>query len=191
LEEKTLIIGLRNRDKDSFEYLVDFHKDRIFNLIIGITQNVEDAEDLSQDVFVEVFNSICDFREDSSLHTWLYRIAVNKSLELIRKRNRKKRFGLVISIFGGNEELQIPDFEHPGVILENKERAAVMFKAIEKLPVNQRTAFILSKMEELSYKEISEIMKISIPSVDSLLFRSKANLKKFLENYYHDKINLV
>jgi RNA polymerase sigma-70 factor (ECF subfamily) len=106
---------------------------------------------------------------------------------VIRKRNRRKRFGLAISIFGDKEELQIPDFEHPGVKLENKERAAVMFKAIEKLPVNQRTAFTLSKMEEFSYKEISEIMKVSIPSVESLLFRSKANLKKYLENYYHDK----
>jgi len=187
LEEKTLIIGLKNRDKDSFEYLVNFHKQRIFNLIIGMTQNMEDTEDLTQDVFVEVFNSVCDFREDSSLHTWLYRIAVNKSLELIRKRNRKKRFGIVISIFGGKEKLHIPDFEHPGVKLENKERAAVMFKAIEKLPVNQRTAFTLSKMEEFSYKEISEIMKVSIPTIESLLFRSKANLKKYLGNYFLDK----
>jgi RNA polymerase sigma factor (sigma-70 family) len=187
LEEKKLINGLKNKDKNSFEELVNLYKDRIFNVIIGLIQNVEDAEDLTQEVFVEVFNSISDFREDSALNTWLYRIAANKSLELIRKRSRKKRFGYVISLFGDKEELQIPDFEHPGVKLENKERAAVLFKAIDKLPVNQRTAFTLSKIEEFSYKEISEIMKISIPSVESLLVRAKTNLKKYLENYFLDK----
>lgn len=188
MEEKVLINGLKKRDKDSFGELVELFKDRIYNVTIGMIQNVEDAEDLTQEVFVEVFNSIGVFREDSSLNTWLYRIAVNKSLELIRKRSRKKRFGFMTSIFAGKEELQIPDFEHPGVKLENKERAAVLFKAIAKLSENQRTAFTLSKLEDLSYKEISETMKIGVPSVESLLFRAKVNLKKYLENYYKDKI---
>ena len=184
MEENILISGLKKRDKDSFEELVELYKDRIFNIVVGMIQNAEDAEDLTQDVFVEVFNSISDFREDSSLNTWLYRIAVNKCLELIRKRSRKKRFGFITSIFSDSEEVQLPDFEHPGVKLENKERAKVLFKAISKLPENQRTAFTLSKIEELSYKEISEIMKMSISSVESLLFRARANLKKYLEDYY-------
>jgi len=188
LEEKVLINGLKKRDKDSFEELVNLYKDRIYNITIGLIQNIEDAEDLTQEVFVEVFNSISDFREDSSLNTWLYRIAVNKSLELIRKRSREKRFGFMTSIFNDKEELQIPDFEHPGAKLENKERAAVLFKAIAKLPETQQTAFTLNTVEDLSYREISETMKTSIPSVESLLFRAKANLKKYLENYYKDKI---
>ena len=188
MEEKVLINGLKKRDKGSFEEMVNLYKDRIYNVTIGMIQSVEDAEDLTQEVFVEVFNSIGDFREDSSLNTWLYRIAVNKSLELIRKRSRKKRFGFMTSIFAETKEMQIPDFEHPGVKLENKERAAVMFKAIAKLPETQRTAFMLSKVEEFSYKEISEIMKVSVASVESLLFRAKANLKKYLEDYYFDKI---
>lgn len=188
MEEKILINGLKKKDKDSFEELVKLYKDRLYNICIGLIQNVEDAEDLTQEVFVEVFNSVADFREDASLNTWLYRIAVNKSLELIRKRSRKKRFAFVTSLFAGKEELQIPDFEHPGVKLENKERATVLFKAISKLPESQRIAFTLSKVEEFSYKEISETMKISIPSVESLLFRAKGNLKKNLENYYKDKI---
>jgi len=188
LEEKVLISGLKKRDKDSFEKLVNLYKDRIYNITIGLIQNVEDAEDLTQEVFVEVFDSISDFREDASLNTWLYRIAVNKSLELIRKRSRKKRFRFMTSIFAETKEMQIPDFEHPGVKLENKERAAILFKAISKLPETQRTAFTLSKIEDFSYKEISEMMKVSIASVESLLFRAKANLKKYLENYYKDKI---
>jgi RNA polymerase sigma factor (sigma-70 family) len=113
MEEKILINGLKKRDKDSFEEFVNLYKDRIYNITIGLIQNVEDAEDLTQEVFVEVFDSINDFKENSSLSTWLYRIAVNKSLELIRKRNRKKRFGFVTSLFGEKEDIQIPDFEHP------------------------------------------------------------------------------
>jgi RNA polymerase sigma-70 factor (ECF subfamily) len=188
MEEKILIDGLKKRDKGSFEEFVNLYKDRLYNITIGLVQNEEDAEDLTQEVFMEVFDSIKDFKENSSLNTWLYRIAVNKSLELIRKRSRKKRFGFITSIFFDKEELAIPDFEHPGVKLENKERAAVLFKALAKLPETQRTAFTLSKTEDLSYKEISETMKISIPSVESLLFRAKTNLKKYLENYYKDKI---
>lgn len=188
MEEKVLIDGLKKRDKDSFEEFVELYKDRVYNITIGLIQCVEDAEDLTQEVFVDVFNSVGDFRGESSLSTWLYRIAVNKSLELIRKRSRKKRFGFMTSIFESREEMEIPDFEHPGVKLENKERAAVMFKAIARLPETQRTAFTLSKVEEFSYKEISEIMKVSVASVESLLFRAKANLKKYLEDYYFDKI---
>lgn len=187
-DEIKLISGLRKQDKDSFEEFVNLYKDTIFNVCAGLIQNFDDADDLTQDVFVDVFNSIVDFKGESSLKTWVYRIAVNKSLELIRKRNRKKRFAHLVSIFEDKDELQIPDFEHPGVKLENKERAAIMFKAISKLPGAQRTAFSLSKVEELSYKEISEIMKISLSSVESLLFRAKANLKKYLESYYFNKI---
>ena len=182
--EKEIIAGIKKRDKDSFEEFVNLYKDRIYNVSIGLVQNAEDAEDLTQEVFVEVFNSIGNFREDASLGTWVYRIAVNKSLELIRRRNRKKRFAFVTSLFTKEEEMQIPDFEHPGVKMENKERAEVLFKAIARLPDSQRTAFTLSKVEEFSYKEISGIMKVSVSSVESLLFRARGNLKKYLEEYY-------
>jgi len=75
-------------------------------------------------------------------------------------------------------------FYHPGVKLENKERAAILFQSIEKLPINQRTAFTLHKLENLSYAELAEIMGVSMSSVESLMFRAKQNLRKFLGNYY-------
>lgn len=187
-DEKTLIAGLNKQDKNSFEELVNLYKDLVFNVCAGLIQNIDDADDLTQDVYIEVFNSISSFKGESSLKTWIYRIAVNKSLELIRKKNRKKRFAHLVSIFSGNEEMVIPDFEHPGVKAENKERAAILFNAISKLPESQRIAFTLSKVEELSYKEISDIMKISVSAIESLLFRAKANLKKRLEKYYKEQM---
>jgi RNA polymerase sigma factor (sigma-70 family) len=77
-----------------------------------------------------------------------------------------------------------PDFFHPVVSVENKENAAVVFKAMERLPPNQKTAFVLNKIEGLSYWEIGEVMKMSESAVDALLQRAKANLKRFLQGYY-------
>ena len=151
-------------------------------------QQVSDAEDVTQEVFVQVFESIHQFKGDSRLSTWLYRIAVTKSLDQLRRKKRKKRFAFVQSIFGMNEEeigITDPGFYHPGVSLENKERSVVFFRALEKLPENQRTAFVLHKIEGQSYVEVAEIMNSSLSSVESLMHRAKMNLKKILTEYYN------
>jgi RNA polymerase sigma-70 factor (ECF subfamily) len=107
-------------------------------------------------------------------------------LDHIRRKKRKKRFAYIQSLFGaGNQTIiEVPDFHHPGVTLDNKERAAVLFKAINQLPENQKIAFTLNKMEGLSYQEISDIMKTSVSSIESLMHRAKNNLKKWLANHY-------
>jgi len=85
-------------------------------------------------------------------------------------------------LFGeGNEPLyELPDFNHPGVALEKKEDAARLFKAIRQLPDNQKTAFTLHKLEDLSYKEVSEVMQTTVSAVESLMHRAKLNLRKIL-----------
>ena len=107
-------------------------------------------------------------------------------MDHIRKKKRKKRFAFIQSLYGENDKPVIdpPDFFHPGVSLENKENAAVLFNAMEQLPLNQKTAFVLNKVEGLSYLEISDVMKITDSAVDALLHRAKANLKKILKDYY-------
>ena len=150
-------------------------------------QNVEDAEDITQEVFVEVFQSVKNFKGESKLSTWIYRIAVSKSLEFLRWKNRKKRFGFMQSLLYNNLTetiLEIPNFFHPGIQLENKERAAILFAAINKLPENQKTAFILHKIEGLSYAEVADVMHATVSSVESLLFRAKQSLQKLLGDYY-------
>jgi len=120
------------------------------------------------------------------LSTWIYRIAVNKSLEYLRKMKRKKRSGFLFWISNEDSEshLEVPDFNHPGVMVENKEKAVILFQAIDNLPENQRIAFTLHKVEDLSYLQIAEVMQKSISSVESLMHRAKKNLKKELYNYY-------
>lgn len=158
----------------------------VYNTALGFLQNAQDAEDTAQEVFIQVFESIGSFKEESKFSTWIYRITVSKSLDHLRKKKRKKRFAFIQSLYGKNEAVMIepPDFFHPGVKMENKENAAVLFKAIEQLPANQKTAFLLNKIENLSYQEISEVMKSSEPAVDALLQRAKKNLKKTLKEYY-------
>lgn len=168
--------------------IVESWKDMVYNTSLGIVQNSEDAEDVTQEVFVQVYESVNQFKGDSKFSTWLYRIAVTKSLDHLRKKKRKKRFAFVQSLFGPNEEEvnHQPDFQHPGISMENKENAAVLFRAIEKLPDNQKTAFTLHKLEGLSYQEIAEIMETTVSSVESLMHRAKGNLKKFLTDYYQN-----
>ena len=183
MNEFELIQGLRNGDEAAFKYLVENYKDRIYNTAFGVVQNAEDAEDVAQEVFIQVYRSIHSFKGEAKLSTWLYRIATTRALDLLRSRKSKKRFGVLQRLFGEDNEpiFEIPDFNHPGIALDRKENAAKLFKAINELPENQRIAFTLHKLEDLSYQEISEIMKTSLPAIESLMHRAKQNLRKILE----------
>jgi len=182
-----LIEELRQGEEGAFRQLVDEYQDKIYNTCISFVKNADDADDITQEVFIEVFNSIQKFRADSKLSTWIYRITVNKSLEHLRKMKRKKRSGFLqwLGTEGTESELQVPDFDHPGVLTENREKARILFNAIEKLPEKQRIAFTLHKMEDLSYEQIADVMQKSLSSVESLMHRAKNNLKKELYAYYN------
>ncbi len=189
LNEPAFISLLKEGDSKAYQYLIDAYKKTVYNICLNLLQNMEDAEDISQEVFVSVFQSISQFKGDSKLTTWLYRIAVTKSLDFIRMKKRKKRFGFMRSIFGDESNEPIydqPNFSHPGVLLENKERTEILFMAINKLPEKQKATFILNKLDQLSYLEVAEVMNISVSSVESLLFRAKQNLQKTLSNYYNE-----
>lgn len=181
--EAELIKGLQAGEEAAFKYLVDTYQDKVYNTALGIVQNAVDAEDVAQEVFIQVYRSIHNFKGEAKLSTWLYRIATTRALDLLRNRKSKKRAAFILRLFGeGNEPVfEIPDFHHPGVVLDKKENAAKLFRAIAQLPENQKAAFILSKLEDLSYQEISEVMKTSVPAVESLMHRAKQNLKKILE----------
>ena len=190
LDERILIERLKKKDNSAFKEIVETRHVMVYNTVLGILQNAEDAEDVAQDVFVQVYESINSFKQESKLSTWLYRIAVSKAMDHLRKKKRKKRFAFIQSLFGNNDELinDPPDFFHPGIVLENKQNATVLFKAIKTLPQNQHTAFILNKIEGLSYQEIGDVMKLSVPAIDSLLQRAKTNLRKYLTNYYEQNL---
>ncbi len=181
--EIELIERLKAGEEAAFKQLVETHQNRVYNTALGIVQNAEDAEDVAQEVFIQVYRSIQSFKGESKLSTWLYRIATTRALDLLRSKKSKKRFGLVQRLFGDNNEpiLEIPDFNHPGILLDKKENAAKLFKAIKQLPDNQKAAFVLHKLEEMSYQEVSAVLNTTVPAIESLMHRAKQNLRKILE----------
>ena len=188
LSEWILIDQLKQKDEAAFRKIVEIWQDMVFNTALGIVQSSEDAEDIAQEVFVQVYQSINSFKGEAKFSTWLYRITITKSMDHLRRKKRKKRFAFVQSLFGANNEVVYdpPDFHHPGVKLDNKEKSIMLFKAVEQLPENQKTAFVLHKVEGLSYQQISEIMSTSVSSIESLMHRAKNNLKKKLTDYYRN-----
>jgi RNA polymerase sigma-70 factor (ECF subfamily) len=158
-------------------------QDKVFRTCLGFVQNADDAADLTQDVFLAVLESLGSFRNEAQLSTWLYRIAVNKSLNFLKKRNTRNIFRNIETLFTKKEGIENHDFVHnPLIEKENRQEVAKMLKnALDKLPENQRIAFTLSKYDDLTNSEIAGIMDTSVAAVESLLHRAKQNLQKSLQ----------
>ena len=189
-DENLWIKEIAQGNETALKKLYDSYSTKVFNTVLSYTKNREDAEELLQDIFVTIYNSSGTFRKDASVSTWIYRIAVNKSLDFLRKKNSHKRFGLFTSLYkkdSGELAIEHTDFIHPGIKMEQKEDAKLLFQVIDTIPENQRTIFILTQIEGLGQKEVSEIMQISRKAVESLLKRAKNNLKKELEKMFPER----
>ena len=185
MNENELINGLRHKDEDSFRWLVECYRNRVFGTILNIVQNKNDAEDAAQEVFVQVYESIGEFKGESSLSTWLYKIAVRKAIDKLRRRKTRQRLNQFFPGLLHDEGRETHyEFHHPGIALENKEKARVLFKAISSLPEKQRLAFTLIKVQGMSYDEAGLILQQSIKAMESLISRAKVNLQKRLEKFY-------
>jgi RNA polymerase sigma factor (sigma-70 family) len=160
----------------AFRELVAAYQDKVYNTVLGFIQNEEEARDLTQEVFIKIFQSIKTFRQDASLGTWIYRIAVTRSLDQIRK-NKRRMTGL-LSLFSAKQEGL--DFHHPGVLAEQRENSVILFRAVNRLPDKQKIAFLMQKLEGLTQQQIAEVMNTTISAIESLLQRAKENLRKIL-----------
>ena len=188
MTDNELIRRLIDGDEEAFRLLVEKYQDLVFKTSYNLIRNSEDAEDIVQDVFIEIYESIHQFRNESKLSTWLYRITINKSLNHLRKYKWKSRVSSLEHFFTGdkNTKLEIEDTgaNNSPHSVDYNERVLVLQNAINSLPENQRIAFTLSKYDELSYQEICDVMNLSLSSVESLIHRAKLNLQKKLVNYY-------
>lgn len=178
------IVALRSQDRREFEKLVFHFEKQVFNLAAYLLNNKSDAEDATQEVFLLVYQSLPQFKGDSKISTWIYRITVNKCKEIIRHKSRKKRFGIIIDLYERTNLTLISNDKTPEEKLFEDERTNKLLHAIDSLPETQRIAYTLYNMEDFSYKEIAELMQVSISSVESLIFRAKKSLKTKLENYF-------
>jgi len=183
IESKEFIAELKSNSADTFKILVETSRDMVYNVCLNYLQNKEEAEDTMQETYLTLHKTIKDFKEESSLKTYIYRIAINKCLDTLRKKKSKRRF----AIFSAYDEEQHPDFNHPGIIRENKERAEILYRFLNKLPSSQKTALLLFETESMTYKETAEIMETTTGAVESLIFRAKKNLRKMLTKYYKNQ----
>ncbi|GAB4031231.1 RNA polymerase sigma factor [Spirosoma gilvum] len=182
-----LIESIRQGDEPAFRQLYEFTKSRVFNTALSYIHSREDAEEITQDVFVEVFRSVGLFKGEATVTTWIYQITVNKALDFQKRKKRQKRFAFLTSLFDSHtgEALHHPtDFFHPGIALENQENASRLFQAIDQLPDKQKTAYILTRIEGLTNIEAARIMLVTVGAVESLLQRANENLRKQLASFY-------
>lgn len=191
MTEPLFIQQLKKGNREAFNQLVEKHKDGILNICYGFVKDAEEAEDITQEVFIEVFRTISNFREDSSLFTWMYRIAVSRSLDAIKRKKSIKR----AAFFEKRVSAEIAEYEientasstlEPDQTLEQRQQQLFIESSLAKLTENQRIAFVLSHQDGLSYKEIAQIMNKSLTSIESLIHRSRQSLRKIMEKNYEE-----
>ncbi|NOS93338.1 MAG: RNA polymerase sigma factor [Cyclobacteriaceae bacterium] len=173
-------------DEAAFESIYQEYKNLVFNVCLHYVLNREDAQDVAQEVFVKVYHHLDQYNpEAASFKTWIYRIAINQSLDFLKAKRTKKRFGFITSLFhtDSNEPLhEMVEAKHPGVAMEDSESLNELLSIIYALPDNQKTAIILTKIEDRAQKEVAEIMQMNVKAIESLLQRAKQTIEKKLKD---------
>lgn len=185
--DAALMLRVKQGDMAAFEELVEKHKQPVMNLICRTLPDATEAEDLAQNVFVQVFKSAHRYRASAKFSTWLYTIARNLCLNEIRRRSRHPAQSLE-STQSENEDQPARQFEDaknvsaPDLLLQG-ELAQKIGQALAELPENQRTAILLFREEEMSYEEIATILQCSLAATKSLIHRGRETLKQKLKPY--------
>lgn len=190
MSDKELLERIILGDRKSFTALYNKFHPQVFKTAFGYFNNNFDADEIVQDVFIEVHRSAKRFNHKSGLSTWIYRITVNKSLDKLRFQKSAKRFSFFSAILFDKDNTlteNIADTSNHGLDADNKELEKIIRKAMDTLSETQRTAFILTQVEDLSGKEAAEIMKTTGKAVESLIQRAKANLRKKLSKIYDNR----
>lgn len=180
-------------NRDAFRTLAEKYQGMIFRTCMGFVHNQEDAEDITQEVLINIYQSLGKFKSQSAFSTWVYRIAINASLNFVRKKSKYSIFQHFESLFGlekSSETARLEsDTDNPEQILANRERSKRINNALASLPENQRIAFILSKYDDLPQREIAQVMNLTEGAVEALLQRAKVNLQKKLADFNIKKTN--
>ena len=178
-----LVAQLQLGSEVAFRTLVARYQDRIYRTVLSLLRSPEEAEDVAQEVFVEVYQTIGRFRGDAALSTWLYRLATSRALKNRQKARAKKRFAYFTSLLGFDNAVlhEVPDHAHPLALLEGQQQLRLLLDRVARLPNQQQVAFTLRHEQELSYEEIADILNTTVPAVESLLFRARQTLRKYLQ----------
>jgi RNA polymerase sigma-70 factor (ECF subfamily) len=167
----------------TFHEIYEQHHKAVFNLALQYVQNASDAEEITQEVFLQIYRKLHVFEHRAELSTWIYRITVNKSIDHLRKIKRIKHmigfFPFLADVLHVREPSML---DHPGAMLENKEALKKIYECINRLPARQKTVIILLKIQGLRQADAASIMGLTEKALESLLQRARKNLKKFLDD---------
>ena len=187
-EEQELVTRAQNGDTEAFNPLVYKYQQKIYNLIYRKVRDPETAKDLCQEVFLKAWQALPNFKGQSLFYSWLYQIAVNRSIDFLRKRNRQDVLGFEELPQNADDALQMAETQpSPCAILERKELEYIIRKAIRQLPLSQRTAFHLRHWEELSIKEIALRLGKSENTVKTYLYHARRKLRRMLLPYLQNQ----
>lgn len=182
--DNEVIESILGGDRDQYTLIVEKYQQMVFRTCMGFMHNKEDADDLTQEVFIQAYQMLHTFRYESALSTWLYRIAVNASLNRVRKTSKTSLFSRLNELLSNDpkpeRDFSVAHNENPEKLLLKSEQAEWVQHALDSLPEKQRTAIILSKYDDLSQKEIAAVMDTTEGAVEALLQRAKANLREKL-----------
>lgn len=176
MDEYTLIQNILNGSPADFEQLIKKYQANVFRTVMGLLHNKEDAEEITQDVFLKVYDSLPSFNQKAALSTWIYRITINTSLNYLKRKKKIRLFFNLSALLG----LASKEKQSETIITEKEEKEAIR-KAIQELPEKQKLAFVLTKYEELSQRQVADILEISEGAVEQLVIRARNNLRKKLE----------
>ena len=182
--EAALLAQLQQGDEAAFRQFVAQYQARVYRIALSLLRSPAEAEDVAQEVFVEVYQTVASFRGEAALSTWLYRIATSQALKHRRWANAKKRFAHFTSLLGfDNAPLhEPPDHAHPQALLEGEQQLQLLRACIGRLPTKQQLAFVLRHEQELSYEEIAAVLDTSVAAVESLLFRARHTLRQYFSS---------
>lgn len=173
MQDTEIIHEVLQGNQHAFKKLVEKYTDALFRTATGFVHNRQDAEEIVQESFLRAYQSLAAFNGKSAFSTWLYRITVNHSINYIRANKRKRFWSSLSQTFVSRSSDATPDAR-----MEQQEQRILIREAMETLPQKQRIAFVLSKYEELSQKQIAEVLNITEGAVEQLIQRAKINLRK-------------
>ena len=172
-----MVAQLQEGSEAAFRILVERYQDRIYRTVFALLRNPEEAEDVAQEVFVEIYQTIGQFRGEAALSTWLYRLATSLALKNLRRARAKKRFAYFTSLLG----FEPPDHAHPLALLVGQQQLEQLLAHLARLPIQQQVAFTLRHEQELSYEQIAAVLGTTVAAVESLLFRARQTLRKYVQ----------
>jgi len=187
IPEPELIRLAQQGDAAAFESLYQLHNRRVYSLCLRMVGNTAEAEDLTQEAFLQLFRKISTFRGESAFSTWLHRLAVNVVLMKLRKKSGKETS--LEQVTDGDEESGTPrrDFGAPDVRLSGSLDRVNLQRAVEQLPPGYKAVFVLHDVEGFEHNEIADIMGCSIGNSKSQLHKARMRLRDLLHETVREK----